>query len=335
MPKRLVSLDIGNVNTRGVSSNKTVLFPSVSAFEQGTLNFSGFENNPDYLVITLGDERVALGEAAFKLGRLPVSDMGRHRLDGNAYRRLIAGALVSVVGRSSDLVVVASLPVQHYTGAREDMRRTLSGDYYVGAGDKQLHFHIDPRDLHIIPEGFGALCSLILDRDGVVRNGDPADMRVGVIDAGGRTTDYLFFDHLELVPVLSQGVDKAGMSALWKLLDEQIQQKYGRTLNLRELDETLHNGYFMKGPERVFVNDEVDTAAAALADSIMATINSEWDGGDAAELLIFVGGGSEFVFDYMPYAHKVLVTKEHHGVETHMANVVGGYRFGLFRGFHA
>lgn len=326
---RLVSIDVGNVTTVAKSSTRERIFRSVTAFEQGGIRFDGFYdgNSLSNFVIEFEGEKIAVGDAAFKLGRLQVSDMGRHRIQGQAYRRLFAAALASCVGQSSDLSVIASLPVQFYTGARDEVRETLSGQYLIGLGNRTLEFNIYEEDLHLVPEGFGALCSLILGPQGQIFDDRLYHEVAGVVDAGGRTVDYLYFDHLEIIPSQSFGVDETGMSVLWQMLSEEIQRQFGRTLNNVELDEALHNGYFKRAGKQVDIRYEIEQASSALADAIISGINSKWDGGDAVDEMVFTGGGADFVYEWMPYNHKLLVE------DPVMSNAVGGYRFGLMRGF--
>ncbi len=330
---RLVSLDIGNANVKAVSSNAVGVFPSVVAIEQGAISFDGLTSNHD-LVIEFEGQRIALGDSAWKLGRLQVAEMGRHRLENAAYRRLAAGALISVLGQSTPISIIASLPVKFYTGDRDKVRELLANDglYSIKFNGRTYNFKIKSDNVHIVPEAFGSLCCLILDREGQVVNGELASKRVGVIDIGGRTTDGLVFDRLELQPAQSFGQERLGMSELWTLLSERIENNYGRTLNLRELDDALYGGYFWHGPDKIDIRDDIEEASAALADSITSLINSNWDGGNAVERIIFTGGASQFISSWMPYRHLIQISPEQHGVAPHLANAWGAYRFGLFRG---
>lgn len=329
---RLVSIDPGNTNTKVLSSTKSCVFPSVSAIEQGALKFKGLRSRND-LVIEFEGERVALGESAYRLGRLQVQEMGRSRLDSAAYRRLIAGGLASVLGRSTRVTMVASLPVKFYTSAREEVRKALSGRYEVVLESKPLVFEIHPDDLHLVPEAFGTLCLLILDTQGQVRDETLIDKRVGVVDIGGRTTDCLMFDNLELVPTGSFGLERMGVSELWALLGEQIEDRYGRSLTSQELDQALRSGYFKNGSARQDIRGEVEEACVALADAIAAKVNSEWDGGKAVEKIILTGGAAPLVGEYLPWPHSIVIEESLHGASSWMANVVGDYLFGIARGW--
>ncbi|WP_119071545.1 ParM/StbA family protein [Aggregatilinea lenta] len=331
MGKRLLSVDIGNVNTKAVSSRAEIAFPSFVAMESGALDFDGLTDTNGDLVIEYEGSRLALGHTAFKLGRMDVSQMGRYRVEGESYRQLFAGAMVSVLHRSTDLGVVASLPVRFYMNARDEVRKRLAGFYEITFEGQTYRFKLDAEDLHLIPEGFGSICYMLLNKAGQVVSGDLLDKRVAVIDIGGRTTDGLFFDNLELIPNMCWGIDKAGMSSLWQVLDDYIQSAYGRTLSPLDLDKALYEGYFMHGPERVSLGSVIDDAASTLAQRIVGKVNSEWDGGNEAELILITGGGAEHVGTWLPWKHAFSIDSAY-GIKSHMANVVGAYRFGLMRG---
>lgn len=330
MSKRLVSVDIGSVDVKAHSSTATVTFPSIVAPEQGGIRFEGLGS--DYFTIELNGERLALGRTAYSLGHIQISDMGRARVQGDTYRRLAAGAFASVLGRSTPISLIASLPIRFYMGKTEDLKESLAGDYRIEYEGRSLRFKLDYDDVHIIPEGFGSLCSLILNPMGQVINGELADMRVGIVDIGGRTTDMLMFDSLELQPALSTGMNKSGLSIIWQVLDNQIEEYYGRSLTLIELDEALHTGYFRNGPDRIDIRSEITVAAETLASSIIASINSLWDDGNAVEQIVLTGGGAPFIAPFMSYRH-VLNIDDEVPISPHLTNAIGAFYFGLLQGF--
>jgi plasmid segregation protein ParM len=328
----LISVDIGNGYTKAAANGRQLLFPSVVGREQGAITFetglSGRASQLTNLVITYEGERYAIGYAAERLARMQTVEMGRGRVSSDTYKRLFAAALAATIEDSGNLVVIASLPVEWYNGAREEARRTLAGVWSVGYQDEKLTYVIDQADLHIVPEGFGAICSLVLDSKGRSARSDLAGQRIGVVDIGTRTTDYLYFDALQLYPNRSGGSDQVGVSVIWTMLKEQINLEYGRSLNSQELDQALHTGRITVGSQEVDINDMINSACRAMADTVRAEIGTLWQGGKDVQAIILTGGGAPLVYSNLDYRHATLVA------DPVWANVIGAYQFALYRGLN-
>lgn len=325
----LLSIDIGNgfVKTRsGLRNPKTLSFPSFVAVEQGAIRFDTSFNQQDDLdniIIEFEDRRFAIGKAAYKSGRMQSLHMGRDRVGAETYRRLFATALATTIRRSDQLTVIASLPVEIYNGQRLEARQALSGAWQVGYAGQTYTYYIDPDNCHIVPEGFGALCSLLLHQNGKLNRSELETARVGVVDIGTRTTDYLYFDSCQLYPAYSDGDDKVGLSVIWQMLKEQISLNHGMTLNPHELDQALQNAFFKSANQEIEIGQEIENAALALATNVQDKIGSLWQGGRDVEYIILTGGGAPFICDLLPYDHRFIVENPY------TANVEGAYRFGV------
>jgi hypothetical protein len=330
--KRLGAFDVGNVDTKVMSSTGGDIFRSVVAHEQGALLFEGFGRDGDF-VIEFEGKRIAIGETAYKLGRLQVSEMGQGRIDSDMYRQLLAAGMVSVFGTGCNVAAVVSLPVKFYTGSREGMRDFIAGTYKVGMGDRTRTFKLKPDDVHIVPEGFGAICSIAMDGNGRVVNGRLSGMNVGVVDVGGRTTDLLYFSSLDLVPTKSTGEDQVGVTQLWLWIGELINARYKRSLSEPQIDEAIRRGYFRSEGETIRIDKEVAEASRAFADAVHTAISRQWDDGKDADLILLAGGGANLIAPYLGYRHAVLINQEEYGVAANTANVEGAFRFGLYRKF--
>jgi hypothetical protein len=323
---RLVSVDIGNGYVKAKAGNTETAFAAIGAMEQGAIRFDGLKSSSD-LVIDFQGERWALGSTAYKVGRMQVSSMGRGRIIDENYPRLYAAALATTIGKSANIAVIASLPVQWYTGEREKVRELLAGKFVIGYDNQKMTITIDRENVHIVPEGFGSLCTRVLGIDGRILDAEMGRSVVGVVDIGTRTTDLLYFDNLELYPARSSGLDLAGMAVIWTLVGEQITQRYGRELSALEIDEAIHKCEFRDRSDRVDISDLVESAAKGLAAQVSAKISSEWDNGRDVDTILITGGAAEFIYPYLKFSNKMLVA------DPFRANVEGAYRFGLLRGF--
>lgn len=339
MTKPLVSTNVGNGFSKALSSarddqnqQRCIVFPSVGALEQGALDFSAElertdngSRQPD-LIIEFRGERWALGQAAYDYGRMQVVDMSRSRIEQQSYQLLYAATLAATVRNSGLLAVVASLPIRWYTSDREKARNVLSGEFTVRYAGKLRTYTVAPDDCHIIPEGFGALMARLFTPTGKAIDGQAARENWGVIDIGTRTVGFLRVNSLKVIPAESDMTDKLGMATVWKLLQEQISQKYGRELNEREIDQAYRDRGFSDGRDWIDISEECDRASDALASAIMGKVNSIWENGRAVHNLLITGGGNT-VFPFFTY--KNMYASQSGWFD----NAQGGYNFGVARGF--
>jgi hypothetical protein len=339
MTKPLVSTNVGNGFSKAISTARDdnnqprcIVFPSVGALEQGALDFSTELDRSDNgnrqadLIIEFRGERWALGEAAYQYGRMQVVDMSRSRIETQSYQLLYAATLAATVRNSGLLAVVASLPIRWYTSDREKARAVLSGEFTVRYAGKTRTYTVLPEDCHIIPEGFGALMARLFTSTGKALDPDAARRKWGVIDIGTRTVGFLRVDGLKVIPAESDMTDKLGMSTVWKLLQEDISQMYGRELNERDLDLAYRQRGFSDAGEWVDIGELCDRASDGLASAIMGKVNSLWDNGRATDYLLCTGGGNT-VSNFFTY-------KNLYASQTGWwDNAQGGLNFGIARGF--
>jgi plasmid segregation protein ParM len=319
---RIVSNDIGNGFVKSKSSSATAVFPSVIATEQGALSFDGFNSGDDF-VIEFESNRYAVGETAWKLGRMRTTAMDRSRVESDFYRILFAASLVAVVRKSGPLSVIISLPITWYS-SRAIMKKRLAGEYVVYFNGKRFVYEIAETDMRIVPEGFGTLAGLILDKDAPLEVKPLMRGRVGVVDIGTKTTDFILFDELELIPAKSGGIDSA-LSDVWRSVREEIGKIYGRTLELHEVDRAITSGHFMQKGKQENIAALRDRALHALASAVAGEIVSLWSGGNEVDAIVLTGGGAPLIRPYLQFGHEYLVD---HG---HMANCRGAYLFALHK----
>lgn len=319
---QLVSLDIGNGYVKAISSTKTDSFPSVLATEQGALNFESFSAGSDFIIEYAGT-RYAIGDTAWKLGRMRVVMMDRHRVGTDFYKALFVAALTSAVPRSGPVSVIFSLPVIWYSD-RENVRDQMAGEYKVCRGDVEFTYTISTDDIRIVPEGFGTVALMTLNEKGEIFDRKLASSRIGVVDIGTLTTDFILFDDLEIIPTKSDTLESA-LSDVWKFVGENISKTYGRDLEPHEVDMAIHDGAFKSRGKLVDIQKFKDKALSSLAAAVAGRIASLWKGGDEVDNIILTGGGARLIYPHLDFPHKFLVD------DAHIANCQGAYRYAIFK----
>lgn len=313
---------LGNGFTKAYAGDKPVVFPSVVATEQAGIDFSGFKGRSDF-VIEFEDKHLAIGETAWKLGRMRMTQMDRSRVGTEFYRQLFAAALTMTIKESGPVNVVLTLPIGWYA-KRDEVRSKMKGVYTVKRDKKTYTYEISARDIRIIPEGFGVLAGQMLDNDGCIVRREVASATVGIVEIGTGTTDLSLFQSLELVPVKSRGVD-IGLKDVWEAIQAEINEDYGRELELHKIDAAIWSGAFRDSGVEINVKPYVKKHMPSLANAIAAEINNRWDGGRLADAIYFAGGGAPQCYPLIRFRHGLLVQ------DSHVADARGAYLYGLFR----
>jgi plasmid segregation protein ParM len=142
-----------------------------------------------------------------------------------------------------------------------------------------------------VPQPFGALCTAILGDDGRVVDADLAGRRVGVIDVGTYTTDYIVTDRMHYVGAKSSSIT-AGLAAAYGAIADEIERHYGLELSLPQVDEAVRNGYVKVEGRRQDVAHLTAPPLGDLADQIVAGVRERWKNARDIETILITGGGA-------------------------------------------
>lgn len=319
---RLVAIIIGNGFTKTWSLDKQVIFSSVIAVEQSGIDFAGFKAGNDF-VIEYEGKRLAIGEAAWKLGRMRLSLMDRSRVGSDFYVQLFAAALAATIRESGPVSAVITLPIQWYA-ERESVKDKLKGEYVVVKDKKKYTYTLTARDIRIIPEGFGVLASQMLDDNGCIERREIASSVAGIVEIGTGTTDLSLFNALELVPVKSKGLE-IGLRDVWESVQADLNKDLGRELELHRIDRAIREGSFKDSGKVIDMTPYIKKHMPSLAMAISSDIDNRWESGRLADGIYFAGGGAPQLYSYFKYKHGKLVDK------AHVADAYGAFLYGMFR----
>lgn len=323
---RLLSFDLGNGFVKHVSSSGDGHFPSVYAMEEPGIDFDGLKANDDF-VIGFEDQRYAIGWSAWRLGNIPVRTLDSTRITGDEYRLLFAAALAQSCAQGAIVEIVLSLPLSWYD-RRDEVKEYLSGEWSVTVSGRQLSFSVPKKLMKIIPEGFGTVCFMALDRNGRQTNSELLGIKAGVVDVGTKTTDCTMFDGLQIVPAKTEGIE-IGLSQVYNIIYRNALKHYGRKLTFEEMDDALNGQHIFCGPDDITdaINEWSYEALKQISNAISGSIKTLWGGGKEVQRIYLTGGGGVKTFEYLANAFKHLYPVSNGP----MANAIGGYEYGLLK----
>jgi hypothetical protein len=334
MPDALVSLDIGNGYVKGKGPGRaSASFPSVLSVVNENMDGFKFPFSPENdFVIGYHGRNWAIGDTVHFQGLTPTTIAHRSRIQTEFYRVLFAASLAALVPQSATISAVVSLPPAAYWD-KDAQKNSLAGEYelsFTGQnGEYRQNIYTVPIEhIRVIPEGVGAICTLVLDERGSERPDNRlASTTVGVVDIGTYTTDLIQLDNLRIV---RSGCDTL-THALRDIQDRlrSFASSMGVDLEIHKVDEVLQQGYFLIGGRRQPIAEVQVPWVEELARSISGMIRTTWNGGNAVESILVTGGGAPLVEKLlaMEFPHVHLIGD----VAPFFANSEGGYRYGLLR----
>lgn len=325
------SFDLGNGFCKLVTSTKELSFQSVISVEDQTatgFSAAGLSSNHDF-VIEFRGKRWAIGDTVASHGLTPVTIRHRSRIETDFYQVLFAASLALGIGNSAEVQPIISLPPAAYWD-KDKQKKMLAGTYEVGFGGKTLTYSVPIETIQVVPEGFGTAVLMCLDAKGKVTDSSLFNAKVGVVDIGTLTTDFLMFDKLKLIRKSTDSINHA-LSDLHEKLRTFVSSQ-GVDVDVWEADDTLRDGYYLKAGRRVSITTERGNWASDLTQAIAGQIRTVWSGGDEVEYIIVTGDGSPYVAPLLAqeFEHIYEINSTEHGVEPWFSNAEGAYRYSMF-----
>ncbi len=329
----ILSVDIGYGYTKGITPKDQTLFSSIVGpaeairFESDLVAANGrivALNDVDGRSFFVGEHAELQSASASQT--LDVTRTGS--IEQKALFYAVASDLVPT--NSHTVTVVTGLPVADYDERNKAaLREMLTGRHVVKRqGKRQRTFSVET--VYTIPQAIGSLFALVLDRRGKLVDSDLAGGRVGIIDVGTLTTNYVTVDRLRYVEVSSDSIT-TGMSEMLQKVAKDLKREHGLDwgLKLGRVDRAVRERAVEVFGDRLNIAGMVDAHLQSLADTITSRARSlpGW-GGSGVDLkaILLTGGGS---LELAPYVRRAYPHTRTVGGNPQFANATGYLRAGL------
>ncbi len=327
----ILAIDMGYGFTKAVTpKTQAIIHSIVGAAEHIRFESDVVASNGHGITVKVDERDFFVGEQA-ALQSASVSQTLDVTRTGSLEQKVLFYAVASELVRttSKQVVVVSGLPVANFDERNKRLlRKMLEGDHQVLVRGKRAR-RFEVTHVYTIPQGVGALFALVLDRRGRLANGDLAGGRVGIIDIGMLTANFVLADRLRYVETGSDSIT-AGMSEALSKLGKQLNRKYGLDWGqqLGRVDQAVRARSVKVYGERVDITDLVEPHVDSLAATILAKARTLWSDGSDLDAVVLTGGGSREIASYLRrvYPHTRMV-----GGDPQFANVTGYLRAGLRR----
>jgi len=316
-----VAVDVGYVDVKALaSSGERITFPSVIAPEEEDLALD------DALRARRSHQRVMIekpgsSQEAWLFGRAALIAPGAVRpwaeeaSSREGYDVLVMAALASLIRVATletvDVDLVLGLPLGVYGVQREKLRESLKGrEAFVNVNDR-VPMRLRIASVLVLPQAIGAYYAAVLNPDGSMRV-DLVKRPTGVIDVGGRTTDYFVMQRdeggLRPVKALSGSLD-TGTIGVYEALRRRAQAATGHMIDNLRVEAALRDqdGILLDMGREVDLKPWLQEEARAAARQIANELRVAW-GKHLAGLgsVLLAGGGALLMGEYLKPLHPAL-----------------------------
>lgn len=327
----LLAIDIGYGWTKGLTAKDSTLIASLV----GPAEAIRFESD----VLAVNGQGIALevnGRGFFVGEQAEVQSASRSQtLDvtrtGSVEQKALFYAVASdlIPTNVDQVAIVTGLPVGDFDPRNKaTLREMLTGQHEIRRQGKRTR-RFEVTDTYIMPQAFGSLFALVLDRRGKLIDGDLAGGKVGLVDLGMHTTNFILVDRLRYVEVGSDSIT-TGMGELLQKVAKDLKREYELdwSLQLGKVDLAVRGRAVEVYGAPVNIAGLVQPHLEALADTIVSKARTLW--GPAADLraIVLTGGGSH---ELAPHIRKAYTHTRTVGGDPQFANCVGYLRAGLRR----
>jgi plasmid segregation protein ParM len=303
-----VGIDLGYGFLKATNGSRDIFFPSVVGLGADLAyhsELSLYTQEEDNLVVEIGGARYFVGSLAVRQSEIAARSLAEDRPGDWSARVLFLTALSLVVdGPTAHANIVTGLPPAHYRLYRDALADIMLGEHRVvlQSGPRPAEKVIVVDNVRVVPQPFGTVFDLFLDRAGTVQQPDLAASRVGVIDIGFRTTDLVVADRLDYVERLSV-TTTTGLATAYALIADALQREFGITRENYELDGIVMSGHLRLGGKVHDISQVRDDAFRQVARKIMTEVDSVWQKDDLDVVYVTGGGGQAlagFLLEALP-----------------------------------
>jgi len=319
----ILSVDIGYGYTKGIGPHgMRFSFPSVIGTAEDIHFATDLIRGEEIRAVQYDGARFFYGRQAVLQSRIQSTIFDRSRVHDHTYKKLFVAALVEMAKLSPSawrLKVVTGLPVGFF-GDRDQVIKSLEGAYQITA-ERAMKRTVT--SVFVAPQPFGSLFRELLNEQGKIINGDMEAGRVGIIDVGTYTTDFVVSDELRYVQRLSGSI-RIGWSKVISQVQDALGDSYMLELMPHEVDRALQAGEVRVRGKPVRLEPLTKPAIAEVQTAVIARARDLWGAGARLDTILVSGGGGPYLYNAIRdvYPHARLLDN------AFWANAEGLYRFG-------
>lgn len=325
----IMAIDIGYGYTKALSLGGQPFITASQVGAEETIRYhSDIVSDNHAITVQVGKRWYFVGEYA-ELQSASASQTLDVTRTGSTEQKALFYAAASELQLDPKIAVITGLPVADFDARnRGALRHMLTGRHTVRRKRGAIR-QFEVLGVYVIPQAMGSLFALILDKQGQLVDGDLAEGRVGIIDVGTLTTNFILVDRLRYVETGSDSITTGMAEALTKVAKD-LKREHGLdwSLKLRRVDQAVRERTVEVYGDPVNISAVVDRHLEAIADTVVSKARSLWGSGVDLKAVVLTGGGS---VEFAPYIRRAYPHLRRAGGDPQFANVTGFLRSGIRR----
>ncbi len=330
-----IGIDVGFGFTKASNGAQSIVFKSLIGDHTDIQFQSEFEDTSQVnnLHVQLQDTNYFVGEMAERQSTVRQFTLDQDKLI-NEFVKVLA---LTAIGLCSDgdkpsVNVVSGLPVGFFKRDSSHFKQTLQGSHRLtlfdrrgGEESKQVYIN----KVKLLPQPMGSVFNLLMDHSGNLTDKRMAKQKLGVVDIGFRTTDFILLDRLRYIERGSSTTNN-GMAKCFNLIANKLRQKTGVSVELYRIYEAVTSGSIRIKGKEYNISALRDRIFAHYAGIIAHDINRIWDQDWDIDAFILTGGGAR---ELAPHIYPLLEGNVRTAVQEsdpRLNNVLGYCKYGRY-----
>lgn len=308
----VLGIDNGFSSVKGFAPNKAFTFPNCAYKLQGRYETFAEPSSTD-IVIRDADGTWVVGELALQM----MADSGGMNYEQEMYGRtryftptfraitkvgLAIGLMQNFIGAwdgIAPITIQTGLPPKYLLSDRDDLKDSMAGNYdfeiKIGkAPFERFRFTVNRENVFVMDQPMGTMVSCVTDKNGSISKEQSKllERRTLIADPGFNT-----FDTYDIASKMLHGEPQTldiGMGEILKRTADVLNQRYGMTLNITDMQIALRKGYVTHYMRRERRTEKIEFA------SILAEKNRE--------VCLEAMGKMEAMYSYLQFHDNLVVT---------------------------
>lgn len=322
-------IDIGYANIKTRSNHGHSIFPSlVGTPEKSEFKLMGTGN---IFAITIEDKQYNVGQAAIEQSRFTSRQEDRTWYNSIEYKVLMHAAYSTIQAQGKlELLVVTGLPVAFYANDKNALKAQFEGEHLV-VRDERMPLNVTVSKCVVIPQVMGALLNEALDDQGTITNAKIAKGRIGVIDIGGKTSNFLHAVDMGNIERETTSINLGAWDAVRAMRGPIEEICPDANYADHEISDAILTGAIKYRGNPIDIRNITANVLDPMTTQIIAKAKELWPGGGARlDAILLSGGGAMLLGD------RIKAQLEHGNIrivdDAVNANVNGYYKLALYSG---
>jgi len=335
---QVLGIDIGFGFTKATNGKDTLIFKSLfgdAADIQFWADF-GDDTPTDHIHVTIDGKSYFIGDLAEQQSSVLHFTLDQEKLITEFVRilSLTVAGMFQQKGASINVPinVVSGLPIGYFKQNHERFDELLTGHHtivYHSQDGREITKEIYINKIRMLPQPMGSILNLLMNEKGKIVDRELANQKVGVVDIGFRTTDFIILDRLRYIDRGSRTID-SGISKGFSFIANKLREKAGVSVELYRLYRAAETGTIkMRGHGFAFakIRDQVySQLAGTIANEIDRLWADDWD----IDTIILSGGGCRELAQYLQPLITGNVIPVDLSQDPRLNNVLGYMKYGRY-----